>query len=84
MNISNIVKPSPHFKIIFIFNKNTNMTNAFNGDRINFSYIINKPDHYYSDCDKFKQWKTQMGKFFSFYEVFVDKQILIATKYFCE
>ena len=84
MNTSGTVKFSLHFKIIFVSNKSTNMTDASNDSGIIFSHIIDKLDHYYGDHDKFEQWKTQMKKFFNFHKIPVNKQILIATKYFCE
>ena len=55
MNTLSIIKFSLHFRIIFVFSKNINIIDTFNNNRINFSYIINKLDYYYSDYNKFKQ-----------------------------
>ena len=55
INTLNIVKFSPHSKIIFVFNKNINIINTSNNNKINFLYIINKLDYYYNNCNKFEQ-----------------------------
>ena len=83
MSTSSIIKFSLHPRTILIFSEDVDMTDTSNNSGINFSCTINKLDYYYGNRNKLEQWKTQIKRFFNFHEVFVDKQILIATKYFC-